>query len=214
VRAASLGRATLAQCHRFLVIPTRHCANLSPAVYTVLSDRHTKRVHDGLELPHSTAGDFDEPDHMADAVGVTWPGYVVAYGANRLRRWCRRSRPATARLRPPPPSVGLASANSRDPHVVDGPWSSTLDGCCGQSAPVGGYCLVAGQYRNVGQPASEFLAATLAPVADLRPPGQLCEGNESDQRLAADQACSKRPGERAPMQQRGDIGVQDGWVHG
>ena len=25
---------------------------------------------------------------------------------------------------------------------------------------------------------------------------------------------SKRPGERAPMQQRGDIGVQDGWVHG
>jgi hypothetical protein len=33
-----------------------------------------KRVHDGLELPHSTAGDFDEPDHMADAVGVTWGG--------------------------------------------------------------------------------------------------------------------------------------------
>ena len=32
----SLGRATLAQCHRFLVIPTRHCANLSAAVYTVL----------------------------------------------------------------------------------------------------------------------------------------------------------------------------------
>ena len=30
-----LGRATLAQCHRFLVIPTRHCANLSAAVYTV-----------------------------------------------------------------------------------------------------------------------------------------------------------------------------------
>ena len=70
----SLGRATLAQCHRFLVIPTRHCANLSAAVYTVLYDRHAKRVHDGLELPHSTAGDFDEPDHMADAVGVTWGG--------------------------------------------------------------------------------------------------------------------------------------------
>jgi tRNA(Leu) C34 or U34 (ribose-2'-O)-methylase TrmL len=70
----SLGRATLAQCHRFLVIPTRHCANLSAAVYTVLYDRHAKRVHDGLELLHSTAGDFDEPDHMADAVGVTWGG--------------------------------------------------------------------------------------------------------------------------------------------
>jgi tRNA C32,U32 (ribose-2'-O)-methylase TrmJ len=52
----SLGRATLAQCHRFLVIPTRHCANLSAALYTVLYDRHAKRVHDGLELPHSTAG--------------------------------------------------------------------------------------------------------------------------------------------------------------
>jgi tRNA(Leu) C34 or U34 (ribose-2'-O)-methylase TrmL len=70
----SLGRATLAQCHRFLVIPTRHCVNLSAAVYTVLYDRHAKRVHDGLELPHSTAGDFDEPDHMANAVGLTWGG--------------------------------------------------------------------------------------------------------------------------------------------
>jgi tRNA(Leu) C34 or U34 (ribose-2'-O)-methylase TrmL len=68
----ALGRATLTKCHRFLVIPTWHCANLSAAVYTVLYDRDAKRVHDGLEPPHSTAGDFDEPDHMADAVGVTW----------------------------------------------------------------------------------------------------------------------------------------------
>jgi len=61
----SLGRATLAQCHRFLVIPTRHCANLSADVYTVLYDRHAKRVRDGLELPHSTAGDFMSR--------ITWP---------------------------------------------------------------------------------------------------------------------------------------------
>ena len=47
---------------------------MSAAVYTVLYDWHANRVHDGLELPHSTAGDFDEPDHMADAVGVTWGG--------------------------------------------------------------------------------------------------------------------------------------------
>ena len=33
----SLDRAVLAQCHRFLVIPTKHCTNLSAAVYTVLS---------------------------------------------------------------------------------------------------------------------------------------------------------------------------------
>jgi hypothetical protein len=38
-----LGRATLSQCHRFLVIPTRHCVNLSAAVYTVLYDRHAQR---------------------------------------------------------------------------------------------------------------------------------------------------------------------------
>ena len=43
----SLGRATLAQCHRFQVITTRHCANLSAAVYTVIYDRHAKRVTDG-----------------------------------------------------------------------------------------------------------------------------------------------------------------------
>ena len=42
----------------------------------MLYDRHAKRVHDGLELPHSTAGDFDEPDHMADAVGVSWGGWL------------------------------------------------------------------------------------------------------------------------------------------
>jgi len=69
----SLDRAALAQCHRFVVIPTRHCTNLAAAVYTVLYDRHAKRVRAGLETANvCTAGDFDEPDHMADAVGVTW----------------------------------------------------------------------------------------------------------------------------------------------
>lgn len=69
----SLDRAVLARCHRFVVIPTRHCANLASAVYTVLYDRHAKRVRAGLELPHAVSGadDFDEPDHMAQAVGVT-----------------------------------------------------------------------------------------------------------------------------------------------
>ena len=98
----------------------------------------------------------------------------------------------------------------RDPNVVDRPWSSTLDGRRGQSALGGGYCLVAWQYRNAGQPAGEFLAATVAPVAYLRPLCQLSKGNEGNQRLAADQAGS----ERAPMQQRGDIGIQYGWAYG
>jgi hypothetical protein len=78
----------LARCHRFLVIPTRHCTNLSAAVYTVLYDRHAKRVHAGLEprnAPSSGSSDhngpsdssepltgFDEPDSMAPATGLTW----------------------------------------------------------------------------------------------------------------------------------------------
>jgi hypothetical protein len=44
----------------------------SAAVYTVLYDRHAKRVRAGLEEANSVSGTFDEPDHMADAVGVTW----------------------------------------------------------------------------------------------------------------------------------------------
>jgi tRNA(Leu) C34 or U34 (ribose-2'-O)-methylase TrmL len=70
----SLNRAVLARCYRFVVIPTRHCTNLAAAVYTVLYDRHAKRVRADLEVPNVIAGasDFDEPDHMADALGVTW----------------------------------------------------------------------------------------------------------------------------------------------
>jgi len=69
----SLDRAVLARCHRFVVIPTRHCTNLASAVYTVLYDRHAKRVRAGLEERNVTSySGFDEPDHMADAVGVTW----------------------------------------------------------------------------------------------------------------------------------------------
>jgi tRNA(Leu) C34 or U34 (ribose-2'-O)-methylase TrmL len=49
----SLDRAVLARCHRFLVIPTRHCTNLSAAVCTVLYDRHAKRVQAGLEPRNS-----------------------------------------------------------------------------------------------------------------------------------------------------------------
>jgi hypothetical protein len=107
----------------------------------------------------------------------------------------------------------MGEAAGRDPHVVDRPRSPASDGCRGQPPPSGGYCLVAGQYRNAGQLAGEFLAAVLAPVADLRPLGQLSGGYEGDQRLATDQAGSKRPGERALVQQRGDVGVQDGRVH-
>jgi hypothetical protein len=77
----------------------------------------------------------------------------------------------------------MSEAAGRDPHVVDRPWPPALDGCRGQSAPGGGDRLVSGQYRNAGQPTGEFLAATLAPVADLRPLGQLSEGHNGEQRV-------------------------------
>jgi tRNA(Leu) C34 or U34 (ribose-2'-O)-methylase TrmL len=68
----SLDRAALGQCHRFVVIPTRHCTNLAAAVYTVLYDRHAKRVRAGLEEPHRVdyGRGFDEPDSLAGAVGL------------------------------------------------------------------------------------------------------------------------------------------------
>jgi tRNA(Leu) C34 or U34 (ribose-2'-O)-methylase TrmL len=67
----SLDRAVLGLCHRFVVIPTRHCTNLSAAVYTVLYDRHAKRVRAGLEDANTVIGrGFDEPDHMAESVGI------------------------------------------------------------------------------------------------------------------------------------------------
>lgn len=68
----SLHSAVARHCHRFVQIPSRHCLNLSSAVYTVLYDRHAKRVAAGLEEPFSVADErgFAEPDHMADLVGV------------------------------------------------------------------------------------------------------------------------------------------------
>jgi tRNA(Leu) C34 or U34 (ribose-2'-O)-methylase TrmL len=51
----SLDRGVLGLCHRFVYIPARHCLNLSAAVYTVLYDRHAKRVQSGAEYAHDVA---------------------------------------------------------------------------------------------------------------------------------------------------------------
>src|SRR5260370_30353084 len=95
----------------------------------------------------------------------------------------------------------MGEAAGRNPHVVDRPRSPAPDGCRGQPPPGGGYRLVAGQYRNSGQPAGEFLAAAVAPVADLPPLGQLSEGHEGDQRLPDPQEGSKPPSEPGPVEQ-------------
>lgn len=43
----SIPRATLQHCHRFVIIPTKHCLNLATAVSTVLYDRAFKSYMNG-----------------------------------------------------------------------------------------------------------------------------------------------------------------------
>lgn len=57
----SLGKAQLGCCHRFLIIPTRHCLNLSSAVGTILYDRMLKRHLKGIE-PVKAAGEYLKED--------------------------------------------------------------------------------------------------------------------------------------------------------
>jgi tRNA(Leu) C34 or U34 (ribose-2'-O)-methylase TrmL len=45
----SIDQVKLRHCHRFVVIPTRHCTNLAAAVYMVLYDRLLKRQQAGLD---------------------------------------------------------------------------------------------------------------------------------------------------------------------
>jgi tRNA(Leu) C34 or U34 (ribose-2'-O)-methylase TrmL len=55
----SLPAAVLPRCHRFLVIPTRHCLNLATAVATVLWDREYKRWLAGKVDAPVTPGEFE-----------------------------------------------------------------------------------------------------------------------------------------------------------
>jgi tRNA(Leu) C34 or U34 (ribose-2'-O)-methylase TrmL len=43
----SIDQVVLRHCHRFVRIPTKHCTNLSAAVYLVLYDRTAKKARDG-----------------------------------------------------------------------------------------------------------------------------------------------------------------------
>ncbi len=51
-------------CHQFIIIPTRHCTNLSAAIYIILYDRYMKRVQAGLENP-SAYDCLNEPRGMS-----------------------------------------------------------------------------------------------------------------------------------------------------
>lgn len=56
----SIPKVLLSHCHRFLVIPTRHCLNLATAVATVLWDREYKRWQSGkIDMP-LTPGEYEQ----------------------------------------------------------------------------------------------------------------------------------------------------------
>ena len=55
----SIPKVLLTHCHRFLVIPTRHCLNLATAVATVLWDREYKRWLAGKVDVPVTPGEFE-----------------------------------------------------------------------------------------------------------------------------------------------------------
>ncbi|MBC8295803.1 MAG: hypothetical protein H8E55_08425 [Pelagibacterales bacterium] len=60
------------RCHRYVVIPTRHCVNLSAAVYMVLYDRLVKQnpyvtIHDVLSENRS---DLPDNDNLHNKMGI------------------------------------------------------------------------------------------------------------------------------------------------
>lgn len=81
----------------------------------------------------------------------------------------------------------VGQAAGCDPHVVDRPRPSSLDGGRREPTPGCGDRLVTGYDGHCGEPGGKLAPALLAPVADLCPLGQLAEGDESNERLATDQ---------------------------
>ena len=67
----SIPKPLLGHCHRFVVIPTRHCLNLATAVATVLWDRQYKRWRSGDDEAPPTPGEYvkrgvyETPDDVA-----------------------------------------------------------------------------------------------------------------------------------------------------
>jgi len=68
----SLSGTYLQHCHRFIVIPTRHCVNLAAAVYLVLYDRLMKEdpnitIHDMIAENRRT---FASDDNFHNELGI------------------------------------------------------------------------------------------------------------------------------------------------
>lgn len=56
----SIPKSLLHNCHRFVVIPTRHCMNLATAVATVLYDRQLKLWQKGDLTHFTTPGEWEQ----------------------------------------------------------------------------------------------------------------------------------------------------------
>jgi len=69
----SIPSVLLGHCHRFLVIPTRHCLNLATAVATVLWDREHKRWRVGRSDAYTTPGDFERRGFIDDSEELVFP---------------------------------------------------------------------------------------------------------------------------------------------
>jgi tRNA(Leu) C34 or U34 (ribose-2'-O)-methylase TrmL len=79
----SIPAVALRHCHRFVVIPSRHCLNLAAAAYVVLYDRLVKRHRLGLE--DATAGYLAEHRGPIDDADV-FEGISAAGVARHDRR--------------------------------------------------------------------------------------------------------------------------------
>ncbi len=56
---ASIAKPHISHCHRFVVIPTKHCLNLATAVATILWDRQYKGWLGGEQSDMITPGEFE-----------------------------------------------------------------------------------------------------------------------------------------------------------
>lgn len=64
-----LERVVTQHCHRFVIIPARHCTNLAAAVYITLYDRYAKRVKAGLEELYNVGENEDRGYSECSVVG-------------------------------------------------------------------------------------------------------------------------------------------------
>lgn len=82
----SIPRPALACCHRFVILPTRHCVNLAAAAYLVLYDRLAKRVAAGLQEAPPPGGWLAEPRGPADGAELFAGVSDAGLGAAHRRR--------------------------------------------------------------------------------------------------------------------------------